>query len=147
MVAVVGAVTLFTMPRAEDPQINPPQFPIVIVYPGTSPKDLEELVVKPVENKMFELDNIDKITSDIQDGYCIIKVEFKYGQNIDNKYQEVIREINALKSSLPKDIANIEVRKVDPSDVSVLQIALISETASYKTIKDKADDLKEALEK
>ncbi|WP_421020027.1 efflux RND transporter permease subunit, partial [Klebsiella pneumoniae] len=63
MVAVVGAVTLFTMPRAEDPQINPPQFPIVIIYPGTSPKDLEELVVKPVENRMFELDNIDKITS------------------------------------------------------------------------------------
>lgn len=147
MVAVVGAVTLFTMPRAEDPQINPPQFPIVIIYPGTSPKDLEELVVKPVENRMFELDNIDKITSDIQDGYCIIKVEFNYGQNIDNKYQEVIREMNALKSTLPKDIYNIEVRKVDPSDVSVLQVALVSETASFKAMKDKADDLKEALEK
>lgn len=147
MVAVVGAVTLFTMPRAEDPQINPPQFPIVIVYPGTSPKDLEELIVKPVENRMFELDNIDKITSDIQDGYCIIKVEFKYGQDIDNKYQEVIREMNALKSVLPKDIASIEVRKVDPSDVSVLQIALVSETASSRELKDKADDLKERLEK
>ncbi len=147
MIAVVGAVTLFTMPRAEDPQINPPQFPIVIIYPGTSPKDLEELVVKPVENKMSELDNIDKITSEIQDGYCIIKVEFKYGQVIDNKYQEVIREMNALKSSLPKDISNIEVRKVDPSDVSILQIGLVSETASTQTLKDKSDDLKEALEK
>lgn len=147
MVAVVGVVTLITMPRAEDPQINPPQFPIVIIYPGTSPKDLEELVVKPVENKMNELDNIDKITSDIQDGYCIVKVEFKYGQNIDNKYQEVIREMNALKSTLPKDIANIDVKKVDPSDVNVLQIGLVSETASTQAMKDKADDLKEALEK
>lgn len=147
MVAVVGAVTLFSMPRAEDPQINPPQFPIVIVYPGTSPKDLEELVVKPIENRMFELDNIDKITSDIQDGYCIVKVEFKYGQSIDNKYQEVIREMNALKATLPKDISSMEVRKVDPSDVSVLQVALVSETVGTKILKDKADDLKEALEK
>jgi len=38
MVAVVGVVTLFTMPRAEDPQINPPTYPIIVVYPGTSPK-------------------------------------------------------------------------------------------------------------
>ncbi|MFN9999421.1 MAG: efflux RND transporter permease subunit, partial [bacterium] len=49
MVIVVSATTLLSMPRAEDPEINPPQFPIVIVYPGTSPTDMEELVVKPIE--------------------------------------------------------------------------------------------------
>ncbi|HLK96357.1 MAG TPA: efflux RND transporter permease subunit, partial [Hymenobacter sp.] len=55
MVAAVGAVTLLTMPRAEDPQINPPQFPIVVIYPGTTPTDMEQLVVKPIENKLNEL--------------------------------------------------------------------------------------------
>ena len=67
MAVVVGAVTLFTMPRAEDPQINPPQFPIVVVYPGTNPLDMEELVVEPIENKLYELENIDKIITTIED--------------------------------------------------------------------------------
>ena len=147
MIAVVGAVTLLTMPRAEDPQINPPAFPIVVVYPGTSPKDMEELVVKPVENKMHELPNAEKMHTTIEDGLAIIRVQFKYGENIDNKYQEVIREMNALRSELPAEISSIEVRKFDPSDVNVLQVALVSENASNQKLKEYADNLKDNLEK
>lgn len=147
MVALVGLVTIFTMPRAEDPQINPPTFPIVVVYPGTSPQDLEELVVKPIEEKIYELDNIDKITSSIEDGLAIIKAEFKYGVNVDNKYQEVIREVNNLRNNLPPDIFSIDIRKVDPSDVTILQVALISETASYANLKKQAELLQSKLEK
>lgn len=147
MVVVVGFVTLFTMPRAEDPQINPPSYPIVVIYPGTSPKDMEELVVKPIENKLYELDNVDKIVTSIEDGLAIIQVDFKYGEDVDNKYQEVIREVNNLRSELPQDIHKIDIRKIDPSDVNIFQIALISENASYKDLKDLGDDLKEKLEK
>jgi len=147
MIAAVGAVTLFTMPRAEDPQINPPSYPIIIVYPGISAKDLEELVIKPIEDKIYELENIDKITTNIEDGFCVIKPDFKYGENVDNKYQEVVREVNALRNDLPKDIRSIEVKKVDPSDVNVLQLALVSENASYKSLKKYADNLKDQLDK
>lgn len=146
MVAVVGLVTMLTMPRAEDPQINPPAYPIVIVYPGASPQDIEELIVKPVERKMYALENIDKIITAIEDGLTIIRVEFKYGVDVDIKYQEVIREINALRSELPQDIVSIDIRKVDPSDVNILQAALISQNASYADLKKYADDLKDKLE-
>jgi multidrug efflux pump subunit AcrB len=147
MVAVVGLVTMLTMPRAEDPQINPPTYPIVVVYPGTSPKDMEELVVKPMENKLYELENIDKIVTSIEDGLAIIRVEFKYGVNIDNKYQEVVREVNSLRTELPEDILSIDIRKVDPSDVNILQLALISENASYADLKTQAAQLEDQLEK
>jgi multidrug efflux pump subunit AcrB len=147
MVAVVGIVTLITMPRAEDPQINPPTYPIVVVYPGTSPKDMEELVVKPIENKIYELENIEKIVTKIEDGIAVIQPEFKYGVDVNNKYQEVVREINVLRNTLPQDIYSIDIRKVDPSDVNIMQIALVSENASYKTLKTQSDALKEQLEK
>src|SRR5690606_1279024 len=104
MVAVVGIVTMFTMPRAEDPQINPPTYPVVVVYPGTSPQDMEELVVEPIENKLYELENIDRIVTSIEDGLAVIRVEFRYGVDVDNKYQEVVREVNALRDELPADI-------------------------------------------
>jgi multidrug efflux pump subunit AcrB len=147
MVVVIGLVTLLTMPRAEDPQINPPTYPILVVYPGTSPQDMEELVVKPIENKIYELENIDKIVTAIEDGLAVIRVEFKYGEDVDDKYQEVVREINALRSELPEDIFSIEIRKVDPSDVNILQVALVSENASYRQLKKQAEDLQDELEK
>lgn len=147
MIVVVSAVTLFTMPRAEDPDIHAPQFPIVVLYPGTSPKDMEELVVKPIEKKVSELENLKKITSRIDDGVAVINVEYKYESNAEEKYQELVREINAIRADLPQDIYNIEVRKVAPSDVNVLQIALVSENASNERMKYYADQLKEDLEK
>ena len=147
MIIVVSAVTLMTMPRAEDPEIHAPQFPIVVVYPGTSPKDMEELVVKPIEKKVSELENLKKITSRIDDGVAVIGVEYKYESDVDEKYQELVREMNALRSDLPQDISSIEVRKVAPSDVNVIQIALVSENASNQRMKFYADELKEDLEK
>ena len=44
MAAVIGVVTMLTMPRAEDAEMHPPSFMITAVYPGTNSKDMEELV-------------------------------------------------------------------------------------------------------
>jgi multidrug efflux pump subunit AcrB len=147
MIVVVSITTLLNMPRAEDPEINPPQYPIVVIYPGTSPKDMEELVVKPIEKKVSELENIKKITSTIKDGVAVIEVEYKYNSDVEAKYQELVREINAIRPGLPQDIYSIEVKKVTPTDVNILQIGLVSENASNEILKQNAEDLKEELEK
>ena len=147
MVIVVSATTMLTMPRAEDPEINPPQYPIVVIYPGTSPKDMEELVVKPIETKVSELENLKKITTKIDDGVAVINVEYKYESDVEAKYQELVREVNAIRPQLPADIYSIEVKKVRPTDVSVIQVALISENASDERLQYYAEQLKEDLEK
>ena len=147
MVVVVSVTTLLNMPRAEDPEINPPQYPIIVLYPGTSPKDMEELVVKPIEKKVSELENLKKIKTKIDDGVAVINVEYKYNSDVEAKYQELVREINALRPELPQDIYKIDVQKVSPTDVSVLQLALVSENASNERMKFYADNLKQALEK
>src|SRR4051812_33448424 len=147
MVVVVSVTTLLNMPRAEDPEINPPQYPIIVVYPGTSPKDMEELVVKPIEKKVSELENLKKIKTKIDDGVAVINVEYKYDSDVEAKYQELVREINALRPELPQDIYSIDIQKVSPTDVSVLQLALVSENASNERMKFYADNLKQALEK
>ncbi|NQX56220.1 efflux RND transporter permease subunit [Pedobacter panaciterrae] len=146
--AVVGVLALFTMPRSEDPTIHPPEYLITVIYPGTSPKDMEEQVAKPIENKIYGLENIDKILTTIEDGVAAIQVKFKYGVDIDNKYQEISTEINALKNSaLPKDIYQIKTEKISSSDVKILQVALVSDNASDKLLRDEADKLKTRLEK
>jgi len=146
MAAAVGVVTLLTMPRAEDPQIYPPQFKVVAVYPGASPEDMQQLITKPIEDKLYELSDVNRLFSTIEDGLTIIDVEFFYGVNVDDKYQEVVREVNSLNQDLPDGIVNIDILKVDPSDVNILQLALLSETASYPRLEDLANDLVDELE-
>jgi multidrug efflux pump subunit AcrB len=146
-VLALGLYSLFTMPRSEDPDIHPPQFTVVVVYPGANPKDMEQLVVDPMEKKINELDDMKHVITDIRDGLAVMQVIYKYSSNPDDKYQEIVREINALRSELPADIADIRINKQIPSDVSIYQYALISENATYTQLKKYSKDFKERLEK
>lgn len=147
LISVIGAFTVINMPRAEDPELNAPIFPVTIIYPGTSPVDIEELVIKPMEKALYGLENVRKLKSIIGDGYAVIRVEFKYGVDVNEKYQELVRELASLKGKLPSDMELPTVEKVSPSNVNVIQTALISETATWKQLKIEADKLAEALEK
>ncbi|MHA8109158.1 efflux RND transporter permease subunit [Aquirufa sp. A-Brett2-W8] len=147
MVVVVGVVTIMTMPRAEDPDMNAPQFPIIAVYPGTSPEDMEELVVKPVEKRLYELENVRKINTTISDGLAVFAVYYKYGVVVDEKYSEIVRELNSIKGDLPKEVIRLEAQKATPSGTNVLQMALISNNASLDVLKSTAERLQEDLEK
>jgi len=135
MTVVVGLSTFFNMPRSEDPVIDSPQFPIIVVYPGASPEDLEELVVDPLEKTIYALEDIKRIESEIKDGLAVLLVEYNYNENVEEKYQELVREVNALRPQLPEEIFSIDIKKVRPSDVNILQIALVSENASRESFK------------
>lgn len=147
MAAALGVTTLLTMPRSEDPEIEAPQYAVVVVYPGTSPEDMEELVVDPLEEKIHELEDMKRIKTTISDGLAVLRVDYKYESDPDEKYQELVREVNSLRGDLPRDIFSIEIQKFQPSDVNIVQIALISENASRAKLKFHAEALKDELEK
>ena len=147
MLAAIGVNSLLNMPRGEDPDTNAPQFSAIVIYPGTSPKDIEELVVDPIEKKFNAMDDVKRIRSEINDGLAVIQIEFKYETDPDKKYQDVVRELDAIRPDLPKDILSINIQKFTPSDVNILQVALMSETAPYKDLEEWSKKLKERLEK
>ena len=146
-VAALGINALLNMPRGEDPEFTAPQFAVIFVYPGTDAEDMEQLVADPVEARFNALDNIDHVITTIEDGLVVLRVEYVYGQNTDDKYQEMVREVNALRADLPADLFRVEIRKFSPTDVSIVQVALQSEVASDKEMGEQADRLKEQLEK
>lgn len=146
MIIALGATTILTMPRTEDPELHAPQYPIVAVFPGTSPKDMEELVVEPMEQKISGLEGIKRIKTNISDGVAVLFVEYIYESDVDDKYSELVREVNALRTELPQNLASLEVRRVLPSDVNIIQIALVSESAPRDKMKAAAEDLQDKLE-
>lgn len=147
LLIALGLNSLFNMPRGEDPETQSPAFSVIVVYPGTSPADMEKLVVDPLEKRFNELEDIKKLISDMNDGLAVIRVEYKHESDPDEKYQEVVREINALQTELPSDIFAIKVLKFNSTDVAILQAALVSETATYAELERQAEKLEEDLAK
>lgn len=147
MIIALGLTTIMGMPRSEDPEMHAPIFPVVIVYPGTSPKDMEELVVKPLEKEIYGLDNIKRVRSSIGDGVAVMRVEYKYSSNVESKYQELTRVVNNKRNELPPEVLSIDVQKFQPSDVNIIQLAMISENAPREKMKYYAEKLQDELEK
>lgn len=143
----LGIGSLLNMPRGEDPDFVAPQFAIVVVYPGTGPADMEKLVADPLEKRINEMDDIKVIKTRIDDGLLVARVDFKYESDPDTKYQDLTREVTALRSELPQEILAMNIMKFSPSDVNIMQGGLVSEVASYKELEEHAQRLKDDLSK
>ena len=145
MLAALGVSSWLAIPRGEDPPLYVPTFTVIAVYPGASPADLERLVVRDIEERLDALENVDEIESRIQDGVATVQVEFDFDEDPDDRYDEVLREMNALRPELPAELARLTVEKVTTLDVAIAQVALVSETAPYHVLDELAERLEDRL--
>ena len=145
LLVTLGLFSLRGIPRQEDPYFPISVFAITAVYPGAEPKDVERLVVKPIEDRLSELDDLRKMESHSKDSVASIIPEFYSTIDPEKKYDEVVREINALRPSLPPELAKIEIRKINPGLVNIVQFALVSEDAPYRELEDQARDFADVL--
>ena len=146
LLIALGLASFANIARSEDPSFPFPAADISVVWPGASPADMERLIVKPIEDAVNTLENVKKIQSSAFDGLAVVHTEFYYGGDPEKKQDEVIREFNRIRSSLPPDITQIDIRKDSPGLVSIVQMALVSDTASWRELKEKAENLKDMFE-
>jgi len=148
LVLMIGVNSFFNMPRTEDPPITIPGAVIKVIYPGASPKDMEELVIEPIEDALNEIDDISKIKATALNNFAVLVIDFEYGSgDMDDQYDDIVSKINSIRKDLPELVQDIEFQKKETSDVKILQYALTSETASFETLRIEAERLEKILEK
>ena len=141
----MGIYAFISIPREEDPSFRISGFDIAAIMPGADPKDLERLIAKPLEDRLSELDDVRELETVIADGVSFTIVEFEADTDADKKYDEVLREVNALRPNLPAELRQISIRKFSPGLVNIVQYALISDEAPYRELEDHARALKDVL--
>jgi multidrug efflux pump subunit AcrB len=145
LLVALGIYSFLKIPQAEDPEFPISIFPIIAIYPGASPSDIEQLVVDKVEESLNELEDIVRIKSEIKDGVAVIVIEFSSDSDPDKKYDEILRQINSVRSSLPQDLYSIETLKIQAGNTNIIQSALVSDSADYKELRRYAEDLKDEI--
>ena len=140
----LGWYAFVSVPREEDPYFKIPGFTVAAIYPGADPKDLERLIAKPLEDRFATLDDVLKMETSIRDGVSFTAIEFLASTDADKKYDEVTRELNALRPEFPPEV-QIIVRRFSPGLVNTVQIALLSDEAPYRELEDHARELKDKL--
>ncbi|MEL7119471.1 MAG: efflux RND transporter permease subunit [Bacteroidota bacterium] len=147
LAVAVGVLSFMSMPRSEDPKLNLPIYNMVIVYPGTSPEDMEELIVDPLEEVIDELDDIQEIRTTVEEGLVVMIVEGRFGIDPSDKYDELVREVNTVRPDLPSGIVLFEITQFKPEDRNVIHLfGLTAQDVPYSVLLDYAESFEEQLE-
>ena len=143
-----GIYQFLTLPKENFPEVVIPNIFVQTVYVGNSPKDIENLVTRPLEKQIKSISGvkISKFTSTSQQDFSAITVEFSTDVKPEIALQKVKDAVDKAKSDLPTDLTQQpRVIELNISDMPIMYVN-ISGNYSPVQLKKYADDLKDKLE-
>ncbi|HYJ62850.1 MAG TPA: efflux RND transporter permease subunit [Parafilimonas sp.] len=146
--SVWGIIRFTTTPKESFPDIVIPTIYIQTVYVGNSPKDIENLVTKPIEKQIKSITGakINKITSTSAQDYSAIVIEYDTEVKVDVALQKTKDAIDKAKQDLPTDLTQQPTAlEVNLSDQPIMYVN-ISGNYDLQRLKKYADDIQDELE-
>jgi multidrug efflux pump len=147
-ISLIGIYQFVTLPKEQFPDIVIPTIYVQTIYVGNSPKDMENLVTRPIEKQIKSITGakINKFTSTSQADYSAIIVEFDTDVKTDIALQKVKDAIDKSKQDLPTDLTQEPTAlEVNLSDQPIMYVNLSGDYDLQK-LKKYSDDLKDKLE-
>ncbi|MGN6618671.1 MAG: efflux RND transporter permease subunit, partial [Ilyomonas sp.] len=148
IVSLAGIFEFITTPKEQFPDVVIPQIYVQTIYVGNSPRDMENLVTRPIEKQIKGITGakINKFTSTSQQDYSAIVVEFDTDVKTDVALQKVKDAVDKAKQDLPTDLTQEPtVLEVSLSDLPVMYVN-ISGNYDQQRLKKFADDMQDRLE-
>lgn len=146
--SLAGLFQFVTLPKEQFPDIVIPNIYVQTIYVGNSPKDIENLVTRPIEKQIKGITGakITKFTSTSQQDFSAIIVEFDTKVKTEVALQKVKDAIDKAKQDLPTDLTEEPTAlEVNLSDQPIMYVNL-SGDYDMTRLKKFADDMKDQLE-
>jgi len=147
LVYVFGIMYVTQLSREVFPSVDFGRIMITTTYSGASPEEIENLITKPIEDGVADVDGIDEITSRSTEGVSVVLVKAELGiegTKLDRMLDDVKNEVDKVKSDLPDDADDPECVKMEP-EFSVISVGVYGDV-SEEDLRETADRLKNKFE-
>ncbi|MEC8692474.1 MAG: efflux RND transporter permease subunit, partial [Bacteroidota bacterium] len=145
-ISIAGVFSYIKLPKEQFPDIVIPTIYVQTVYPGSSPKDIENLITKPIEKKIKSISGVKKLKSQSLQDFSIITVEFGTDMDVTEAKNKVKDEVDKAKADLPSDLKDDPaIQEVNFSDMPILYIN-VSGDYSLQDLKRYAELAKDRIE-
>ncbi|MCB0708915.1 MAG: efflux RND transporter permease subunit, partial [Chitinophagaceae bacterium] len=148
IVTIMGLNTFNTLPKEQFPDIVVPTISITTVYAGNSPKDIENLVTRPIEKQLKGISGakVKKITSTSQADYSLIIVEFDTDVKTELAKLKVKDAIDKAKTDLPTDLTSEpDAQEFAFSEMPIMFVNISGDYDGIK-LKEYADKMQDRFE-
>lgn len=144
LIIAIGIYSFLTLPRELNPEINIPIASISVGLPGASSRDVETLIIEPIEKVISPLEDVDYIESTASQSFGVIVVYLKNGVDQNLAEDKIRTEVENVE--LPEDATDPRVQSLDFNQIPVLQTSIVSDL-DLLSLSKVANNIKEELEK
>jgi multidrug efflux pump subunit AcrB len=131
LIFIAGGFAFNTLIRQEFPNFDLPVVSVSVSYPGASPTELRDSVVRPIEDAIAGTPGLQHLTSSIQLNQASITAQFSLDTDKTTDLTEVQNRMQNVRSVLPQDLPAPNVRSFDPSQATVVTLAAHSTQLSF----------------
>ncbi len=125
---VFGLTSVLSSKLELIPSMDMPMLVVFTLYPGASPDDVDELVSQPIEDETGTLSGLKGVTSVSSENYSIVLLEYEYGIDIDDAYDDLKKKMDALQSDLPDDVQTPTIMEMNINDMASISLAVNNDT-------------------
>jgi len=136
---VLGFYGFYRLPVNFLPDITYPYVKVIIYWRGATPEEINTSIADPIERQMATVDGLDYLESSSIEGMYYLQVNFQYGMDINVAYQDVLAAMARAIRKLPKDIDSPIVFKADPTQISMADLVITSDSWNLVKLRTWAD--------
>jgi HAE1 family hydrophobic/amphiphilic exporter-1 len=135
LIVFAGAISIFSLPIAQYPEIVPPVVQVTAYYPGADPQVIAETVAAPIEQQVNGVENMLYMSSQsAADGSYTLNVTFELGTNIDMNTVLTQNRVSAALAQLPEDVQRQGVTTKKVSSALVMVVSVFSPDNRYNDL-------------
>ncbi len=142
---LLGLLAVMLTPREENPQIVVPGAEVWVSLPGASAEEVEELVIRPLEDIVKQITGVDHTYATAVNSMGVLMVQFKVGEDKEESLVKLYDRVLGQRKLLPADAGEPLIRSVHVDDVPIVTVTLASEIYDDHALKRLADRLMEGL--
>jgi len=138
----IGYISLMIMPREENPQMIVSGSTVIVALPGANAKEIQNVIIEPLERKMKEVKGIEHIYSMAMDSVGIVNAAFYIGETQSDSNLKIYDKIMQNAGMFPKGAMNPIIKPLDIDiDIPIVSIAFyannptINQTKLYDMVK------------
>ncbi|MCA2961730.1 MAG: efflux RND transporter permease subunit [Silvanigrellales bacterium] len=137
---VLGLLAVRTLPVDLYPDVSPPVLTVRVQFPGASPEEVEELVVKPLEDVLSTVGGVKTLSSASREGTGFVSLEFEAGRDVRQEENQVRAKVAEARRSLPEDIREPTVSRQNIDETPIVEL-VVSGPRSVSELSDIAENI------
>ncbi|WP_299982545.1 efflux RND transporter permease subunit [uncultured Ruegeria sp.] len=141
---VIGGFAYVGLPKEGEPDIEIPMLFVSVSFPGISAEDSENLLIKPMETELADLDGLKEMTATAAEGYAGIALEFDFGWDKTAITADVRDAMNSAQAEFPDGAEQYTLTEINFSEFPIVIVNLtgpVPERTMARIAKDLQDDL------